>query len=136
MEKFEEGSNGSKKEKMEFGARGSEETPMLGTYVGSKHDTEMQIKRAARTWMQIKKRFKKCKCSQKNSTSMYADDTSLCFKSKGSSQLNEALSEDFSRLDARLISNKLTHNVAKTQSMLVSTKAKRKALDNFNQNYK
>ena len=85
MGKFEEGSNGSKKEKMEFGARDNEETPLLGTDVGSKHDTEMRVKRAARTWMQVKKRFKKCKFSQKNSTSMYADDTSLCFKSKYSS---------------------------------------------------
>ena len=61
--------------------------------------------------------------------SMYADDTSLCFKSKDLSLLNEALNEDLSRLDASLISNKLSLNVAKTQSMLVSTKVKRKALD-------
>ena len=66
----------------------------------------------------------------KNSTtSMYADDTSLCFKSKDLSRLNEALNEDLSRLDAWLINNKLSLNVAKTQSMLVSTKAKRKTLD-------
>ena len=57
---------------------------------------------------------------------MYADDTSLCFKSKDLSRLNEALNEDLSRLDAWLISNKLSLNVAKTQSMLDSTKAKRK----------
>ena len=70
----------------------------------------------------------------KNSTtSMYAGDTSLCFKSKGLFRLNEALYEDLSRLDAWLISNKLSLNVAKTQSMLVSTKVKRKALDKFNQ---
>ena len=37
-------------------------------------------------------------------------------------------------LDAWLISNKLSLNVAKTQSMLVSTKVKRKALDKSNQN--
>ena len=70
----------------------------------------------------------------KNSvTSMYADDTSLCFKSKDLSRLNETLNEDLSRLDAWLSSNKLSLNVAKTQSMLVSTKAKRKDLDTFNQ---
>ena len=58
----------------------------------------------------------------KNSTtSMYVDDTSLCFKSKDLSQLNEASNEDLSCLDAWLISNKLSLNVAKTQSMLVST---------------
>ena len=71
----------------------------------------------------------------KNSTtSMYADDTSLCFKSKDLSRLNEALNEDLSRLDAWSISSKLSLNVAKTKSMLVSTKAKRKALNKPNQN--
>ena len=57
---------------------------------------------------------------------MYADDTSLCFQSKDLSRVNEALNEDLSRLDAWLVSNKLSLNVAKTKSMLVSTKAKRK----------
>ena len=52
----------------------------------------------------------------KNSvTSMYADDTSLCFESMVLSRLNEALNEDLSRLDAWLISNKLSLNVATTQ---------------------
>ena len=64
---------------------------------------------------------------------MYADDTSLCFKSKDLSQLNAALNEDLLHLDAWLISNKLSLNVAKTQSMLVSTKAKRTTLDMSNQ---
>ena len=42
----------------------------------------------------------------KNSTiSMYADETSLCFKSKDLSRLNDALNVDLSRLDAWLISN-------------------------------
>ena len=71
----------------------------------------------------------------KNSTtSMYADDMSLFLKSKDLSRLNEALNEDLSRLHAWLISSKLSLNVAKTQSMLVSTKAERKALDKSNQN--
>ena len=65
---------------------------------------------------------------------MYADDTSLCFQSKDLSRVNEALNEDLSRLDAWLISNKLSLNVAKTKSMLVSTKAKRKTLNKSNQN--
>ena len=65
---------------------------------------------------------------------MYADDTSLYFKSKNLFRLNEALNEDLSRLDAWLISNKFSLNVAKTQSMLASTKAKRKAIDKSNQN--
>ena len=71
----------------------------------------------------------------KNSTiSMYADDTSLYFKSKDISRLNEALNEDLSHLDTWMISNKLSLNVAKTQSMLISTKARRNALDRSNQN--
>ena len=65
---------------------------------------------------------------------MYADDTNLCFKPKDLFRLNEALNEDLSLLDAWLINNKLSLNVAKTQSMLVSTKAKRRALDKSNQN--
>ena len=70
----------------------------------------------------------------KNSTiSMYADDTSLYFKSKDLSRLNEALNEDLSRLDAWLISNKLSLIVAKSQSMLVSTKVKGEALDKSSQ---
>ena len=64
---------------------------------------------------------------------MYADDTSLYFKSKDLSRLNEALNEDLSRLDACLISNKLSLNVAKTQSMLVSTKVMGEALDRSSQ---
>ena len=65
---------------------------------------------------------------------MYADDTSLCFKSKDFSRLNEALNEDLSRLRTWLNSNRLSFNVAKTPSMLVSTKARRKTLDKSNQN--
>ena len=65
---------------------------------------------------------------------MYADDTSLCFQSKDLSRVNEALNEDLSRLDAWLVSNKLSLNVDKTTSMLVSTKAKRKTLNKSNQN--
>ena len=57
---------------------------------------------------------------------MYTDDTSLYFKSRDLSRLNENLS----RLDAWLTSNRLSLNVAKTQSMLVSTKARRKAFEN------
>ena len=66
--------------------------------------------------------------------SMYADNTTLCYRSKDLSWLHEALYEDLSHLDAWLISNKLSLNVAKTQSMLVSTEAKRKALIESNQN--
>ena len=71
----------------------------------------------------------------KNSTTfMYADDKSLCFEPKDLSQLNEIITEDLSHLDTWLIRNKLSLNVAKTQSMLVSTKAKMNALDRSSQN--
>ena len=59
---------------------------------------------------------------------------SLNFQSKDLSRVNEALNEDLSRLDAWLVSNKLSLNVAKTKSMLVSTKAKGKTLNKSNQN--
>jgi len=49
MGEFEERTNESKEEKMEFGERDSEEIRMLGTYMGNEHDTDMRIKRAART---------------------------------------------------------------------------------------
>ena len=57
MGEFEERTKESKEEKMEFGAEDIEEIRILGTYMGNEQDTEMQIKRAARTWMQIKERF-------------------------------------------------------------------------------
>ena len=43
-----------------------------------------------------------------STTSICADDTSLCFKSKDLSRLNEASDEDLSRLDAWLVSSKLS----------------------------
>ena len=69
-----------------------------------------------------------------STTSMYADDTSLCLQSKDLSRLNEAVNEDLAHLDTWLTSHKLSLNVAKTQSMLVSTKAKRNVLNMSNQN--
>ena len=53
---------------------------------------------------------------------MYADDTSLCLKSKDISQLNEAINDDLEHLDSWLKGNKLSLNVAKTRSMLIATK--------------
>ena len=49
-----------------------------------------------------------------STTSIYAYDMSLCFKSKDLSRLNEALNEDLSRLGVWLISNKLSLYVTKT----------------------
>ena len=50
---------------MEFGAKDSEEIRMLGAFMGNEHDAKMRIKRAARAWMLIRKRFMKCKLSKK-----------------------------------------------------------------------
>ena len=49
---------------MEFGAKDSEEIRKLGTYMRNEQNTNMQIKRVARTWMKIKKKFMKCKLSK------------------------------------------------------------------------
>ena len=53
---------------------------------------------------------------------MYADDTSLCHQSRDLTQLNEAINSDLSKLETWLQGNKLSLNVAKTHSMLISTK--------------
>ena len=62
---FEERTNKSQEGKIEFSVRESEEIRMLRTYMGNEHDTKTSINRAAKTWMQIKKRFMKCKLSKK-----------------------------------------------------------------------
>ena len=69
------------------------------------------------------------KAVQNSTISMYADDTSLCLKSRDLSQLNEAINVDLSHLESWLITNKLSLNVAKTKAMLICTKAKRTMLE-------
>ena len=59
---------------------------------------------------------------------MYADDTSLCYRSSDTTELNEAINNDLSKLDTWLQGNKLTLNVAKTYYMLIATKQKHKML--------
>ena len=68
-----------------------------------------------------------------STTSMYADDTSLCFRSKDLSRLNEVLNDDLLRLDSWLKGNKLSLNVTKIQSMLLCTKAKNNMLKRSHQ---
>ena len=69
-------------------------------------------------------------CIIKNSkVSMYADDTSLYHFSKNISQLNWAINQDLGKLDRWLKGNKLSLNVTKTHSMLITTKHKKKYLD-------
>ena len=65
---------------------------------------------------------------------MYADDTSLCLKSKDIFQLNRAMNRDLNGLDHLLNGNKLLLNAVKTQSMLIAAKPRHKALNNFAEN--
>ena len=64
---------------------------------------------------------------------MYADDTSIYHSPKDITQLNPALNEELWRLDRWLMDNKLSLNVAKTRSMLITMKQKKKHLSASNQ---
>ena len=65
--------------------------------------------------------------------SMFADDTCLYHQSSDISLLNEAINEDLTYVDNWLKGNKLSLNVMKTHSMLISTKPKLKALKSKNE---
>ena len=64
---------------------------------------------------------------------MYADDTSLCHQSGDLTQLEEAINSDLKQLTTWLQGNKLSLNVAKTHSMLISTKQKHNILNSQNE---
>ena len=64
---------------------------------------------------------------------MYADDTSLSFKSKILTQLNEAINDDLMSLESWLKGSKISLNVAKTHTILICSKSKQKALINSNE---
>ena len=53
---------------------------------------------------------------------MYADDTSLCYQSHDLTPLNEAINSDLRKLGSWSQGNKLSLNVAKAHSTLISTK--------------
>ena len=59
---------------------------------------------------------------------MYADDTSLCYQSHDLTRLNQAINSYLQKLDTWLQGNKLSLNVAKTHSMLISTKQRQNIL--------
>ena len=65
---------------------------------------------------------------QESVLSMYADDTCLCYQSKDLSNLNETINSDLDKLDKWLKGNKLSLNVTKTNSMLITTKNKHRIL--------
>ena len=70
------------------------------------------------------------KAVQGSSVTMSADDTSFCHQSHDLTQLNEAINSDLIKLGTWLRGNKLSLNVAKTHSMLISTKQKHNSLKN------
>ena len=75
-------------------------------------------------------------CIIKNwKVSMYADNTSLYHFSKDVTQLNGAVNEDLGKLDRWLKGNKLSLNVTKTHSMLITTKHKKNHLEISSQTF-
>ena len=56
---------------------------------------------------------------------MYADDISLCNHSSYMTQMSEVINNDLCKFETWLQGNKLTLIVAKTHSMIVSTKQNR-----------
>ena len=64
---------------------------------------------------------------------MYADDTYIGLQTDDIHNLNEALNKDLEALDKWFKGNKLSLNVAKTQSMIITTKHKQVALEGQNE---
>ena len=64
--------------------------------------------------------------------SIYADDTNLCYQPHNLTRLNEAINGDLKELDTSLQGDKLSLNVAKSYSMLISTKQKPNILKSQN----
>ena len=65
-----------------------------------------------------------------SNTSMYADNTSICYHSHEITRLNEAINNDLYKLEKWLEGNKLSLNLVKTRAMLIFTKQMCKALQN------
>ena len=65
---------------------------------------------------------------ESSKVSMYGGDKSIYHSSKDIAQLNAVLDEELRRLDRWLKGNKLSLNVARTRSMLITTKQKKKHL--------
>ena len=66
---------------------------------------------------------------------MYADDTSISYKSKTLTQLNEAVHDDLMSVEFWLKGNKISLNAAKTHTMLIYSKYKQRALINSNEKH-
>ena len=70
---------------------------------------------------------------QDSTVSMYAHDTSLCYQSNDMTQLNKANNRDLRQTDTWLLGNKLSLSVAKSNSILVSTKSMHNILKHQNE---
>ena len=66
---------------------------------------------------------------QRTKVTMYADDTSISYSSKSVSDLCNANNSDLQNLSSWLQSNKLSFNVAKTQSTILGTAPNLRGLD-------
>ena len=59
---------------------------------------------------------------------MYADDTSISYSSDSVTNINDSVNEDLDHLKNWLEGNKLSLNVAKTQSMLIGSRTRLKKI--------
>ena len=64
-----------------------------------------------------------------SNVNMYADDTSIYYSSKSISSINNAVNKDLQSLKSWLDENKLSLNVAKTQSILIGSRYKIRAVE-------
>ena len=66
---------------------------------------------------------------------MYADDTSLSYRSDDIHQLNEAMSKYLSTVFEWLKGNELSLNIEKTKAMIITTKQKERCLANNSEEF-
>ena len=66
----------------------------------------------------------------KSAVPMHADDMSLCYQAYDTNRLNEAMNNDLKLVEKQLRGSKLSFNVMKTYSMLISIKQEHKAPKN------
>ena len=71
---------------------------------------------------------------QRTKVTTYADDTSISYFSKSVSDLCNAINSDLQNLSSWLQGNKLSLNVAKTQSMILGTVPNPRRLDSNDSN--
>ena len=64
-------------------------------------------------------------CFDTAKTTMYADDTTLTFCASDTNSLESQINSELKQLNQRLVANKLTLNVSKTELMLITTRQKR-----------